>query len=301
LNKQKGFTLIELLVVIAIIALLMAILMPVLRKAKEQGKYLRCAGNQRQVILGLTAYAADNDEKLPPNTCRFQGANFTAFHQPHELNFHYSNSFGKFNPADPKYHYVGKYVGSYLPQVYIYNCPASPIDPEIPWPPPASQFGQPVDSYENLYLSGEYAPLNCTYLLFWNYQGYNKQFNQSGVHGRHSIEGPKKLSGKTQLLIQDSLFCGGWVENPVDDHPWHSSHGARNSVRAERTPFYNTPYLTDTEYLSVEPEDAPEMKMQAGFTDGHVESFNSKNDSITAGCASHKSIITKMCRYSTER
>jgi len=91
LNKQKGFTLIELLVVIAIIALLMAILMPALRKAKEQGKYIRCAGNQRQVILGLTAYAADNDEKLPPNACRFQGANFTAFHQPHELNFHYSN------------------------------------------------------------------------------------------------------------------------------------------------------------------------------------------------------------------
>lgn len=60
-----GFTLIELLVVIAIIAVLMGILMPVLHKAKEQGKDIACKNNLRQVGLGANLYAEDNNLYVP--------------------------------------------------------------------------------------------------------------------------------------------------------------------------------------------------------------------------------------------
>ncbi len=60
-----GFTLIELLVVIAIIALLMAILMPVLRKAREQGKDVVCRSNLRQIGLAANFYAEDYDLYIP--------------------------------------------------------------------------------------------------------------------------------------------------------------------------------------------------------------------------------------------
>lgn len=64
MHSRKGFTLIELLVVIAIIAILMALLMPVLNKAKEQGKRASCLSNLKQLTLAWNLYADDNDNRI---------------------------------------------------------------------------------------------------------------------------------------------------------------------------------------------------------------------------------------------
>ena len=65
---KKAFTLIELLVVIAIIAILAAILFPVFAQAKEAAKATSCLSNTKQLALGLTLYANDEDDKLPAAT-----------------------------------------------------------------------------------------------------------------------------------------------------------------------------------------------------------------------------------------
>lgn len=58
---RKAFTLIELLVVIAIVALLLSVIVPSLQQAKEKSRELGCRNNLRQLSMGLTFYAEDND------------------------------------------------------------------------------------------------------------------------------------------------------------------------------------------------------------------------------------------------
>jgi prepilin-type N-terminal cleavage/methylation domain-containing protein/prepilin-type processing-associated H-X9-DG protein len=58
-SRNSGFTLIELLIVIAIIALLIGILIPSLGSARESGRQVICANNQRTLYSAIFSYTND--------------------------------------------------------------------------------------------------------------------------------------------------------------------------------------------------------------------------------------------------
>ena len=63
----RAFTLLELLVVVGIIVVLLGLLVPVLRGVRDRASAAACMNNQRQLMNGFLAFAADHDGHLPGN------------------------------------------------------------------------------------------------------------------------------------------------------------------------------------------------------------------------------------------
>ena len=259
-----GFTLIELLVVIAIIALLLAILIPSLRKAKDAVKLVYDSNNQRQVVFGLAAYATDNETKLPPSASN-QGRP-GRYHRPTELNW-YENQVGYSATSD--YDFVGKFLGSYLPNSDVFNCPLAPIKDDAPWPPESS--GLPAQgTYGEFYLNGYYTPLHSTYMLLWNYQGYNHKISGYVDLSLDHFEAPTSNGSSNKLVIQDTFFFLTSNTNmlwPSPQQSWYLSHPYKESEKAE-------PYHTRKEPAR---EFFPDVQLTAGYMDGHAERFHSSD------------------------
>ncbi len=66
-TSRRAFSLIELLVVISIIAVLVALLLPSLKSARDAGRLVQCASNQRQLAFADLNYANENAGWFPGN------------------------------------------------------------------------------------------------------------------------------------------------------------------------------------------------------------------------------------------
>ena len=69
-RRRAGFTLVELLVVMGIISVLLAVLLPVVGSARAAARQTACAGNLKQIGLGLVNYAQGERGYVPFRSMR---------------------------------------------------------------------------------------------------------------------------------------------------------------------------------------------------------------------------------------
>jgi prepilin-type N-terminal cleavage/methylation domain-containing protein/prepilin-type processing-associated H-X9-DG protein len=111
----QAFTLIELLVVIAIIAILAAMLLPALSKAKQRAQGINCVSNLKQLALGWTMYANDNNDRMVNNWRGAQNAWING------ITGDVSTLTGSTNQLAVQ----SGYLFQYNPNVGIYQCPSA--------------------------------------------------------------------------------------------------------------------------------------------------------------------------------
>ena len=151
----------------------------------------------------------------------------------------------------------------------------APISAENVWPPQESGLA-PEGTYGQFYRDGTYNPLHATYTLFWNYQGFNTDVSGAAVDlGYGDFEAPTNVNQGTKLIVQDSLFYAQLNASNIlwanSGQTWYSSHRFKDAGKG------NPYFMTKSAIAPSVIEEAPVTRLNAGYVDGHVERFSSKD------------------------
>ncbi len=139
-QRRRAFTLIELLVVISVIAVLMGILLPVLGRAREQARKIKCQANMRQIGLALQVYLPDYDYRLPRSTCNL-------------------------NPDDPNAFWLHT-LNDFTREQLLLHCPADQARDFVDWDEPLAK--QTDRRYSSFSVNALLDPIHYRYGSGWN-------------------------------------------------------------------------------------------------------------------------------------
>ncbi len=248
---RRGFTLIELLVVMAVISILMGILLPGLSRVRYQARRLWGTNNQRQIVGGVSLFALDNNEQYPDSVATIGDAASWNWQEPMMLTGYRARS--------PRLHRsMSAYLCRYIQDADTMYCPNAPR--KYKYLQDAWNAG---DAWDNPDTPPVEDPVSGTYCFYWNYTGYLED-------RAYLFRGPQSSMGcrrQSRLLVSDYFAYNHWRS----ENAYSSCEKFSGSSITEGT-VLSSAYWSDRMDAG---SDKPQIKLQAGYTDGHVEDFSS--------------------------
>jgi len=249
---RTGFTLIELLVVMGIISILMATLIPVLGNVRQQARRIVSVGNMRQIASAVNCYADDNKDAYPPSVATLGVGTHWNWQEPT-----YLTAYRKRSPTTHRS--VSAYLRLYLANADTLFCASAPVKYKY-----LQQAWEAGDDWNNPDIAPLPEALLGTYCLYWNYTGYLGQ--DAGLF--RGPRGPARSRGESQILVTD-YFGYDHFRSP---DAYGSCERFRNANVAEgsdiSSAFWSRTGQPDPEELA-----GLNIKLTAGYLDGHVESY----------------------------
>jgi len=246
-----GFTLIELLVVISIITLLMSIAGPAAMKVRRKFLSARGMFNKRQVTAALNLFAYDNDGFYPESVATVGSGARWNWSDPTKL-------IGARARSPGMHRAMSEYLRRYIADATTVYCPMAPGRYKY-----LQQAWDAGDAWDNPERPFPADPLTGTYCFYWNYTGY--------IGGRKvTIQGPKGPAGarrQSTVLVTDYFGYDHW-RTPGSYSSCEKFKGA--GVTPET--LLSAAYF----YRTIDPDaPMPDVQLQAGFIDEHVETYRS--------------------------
>jgi prepilin-type N-terminal cleavage/methylation domain-containing protein len=251
--ESWGFTLVELLVVISIISVLAGILIPVLATARRQAHMALCIVNQGHIVKALSLYSVDNDARYPESVATITFGSNWHWQEPTMMiackrrPLHTNRS-------------MSAYLHGYIEDASIMFCPSAPA--KYVYLQKAWDAGDDWDNPETSFPSD---PFLGTYCFYYNYVGF------LGVR-EAPFRGPRNAlgePGQSRLLVSD-YFGYDHHRSPDSYGSCEPFTGAGLTPGTEVSSAYWS--RSRSEHVNLNTID---VKLHAGYTDGHVESYKS--------------------------
>jgi prepilin-type N-terminal cleavage/methylation domain-containing protein len=250
-NQGHGFTLVELLVVMAILSLLVGILLPALAEVRRQARRVIGTNNQHQIVSVLSLYSADNDDQYPESVATIGFGDNWHWQEPMILTGDRKRS--------PRLHRsISAYLHPYINDASVMFCSNAPIEHKY-----LQEAWDRGDDWGNPDAPMIKGPMIGTYCFYWNYVGF--------LGGQRGIfRGPRSASGgyrQSKLLVTCYFGWDHWQTR----NAYSSCEKFRNAGLTEETWCAPSYWCGLNSNASL---DTLKMKLQAGYTDGHVENYS---------------------------